>query len=244
MSIGIAVLVHGAWQGTWCWERVLTRLDADGHEAVTPTLAGCGSRADLLTPEVDVETHVSDVVSAIDDLDRDDVVLVGHSYSGMLLPAVAAARSERLRSVVFVDAFYPRRGDSAISLMPPSFQDRFRSIAADEGEGWRLPASEALLDVWGIDDPNDRTWISERMSDWSLVCFESPMNAPTDALEDLPRWFVAGIRDCPARGVFASMAAAAGEAGCSVVEASTGDDVMIEDPDMLTAVIVDALRVR
>jgi len=238
---GTAVLVHGAWQGAWCWERVLNLLEADGHHVMTPALTGCGSRAHLLTPDVGLDTHVSDVVAAIDDVGEDDVVLVGHSYSGMQLPGAAAARAQRLRSVVFVDAFHPRRGDSAIDMMPSGFQDRFRSIAAEEGEGWRLPASEALLDVWGLDDPADRVWVGERLSDWSLVCFESEMNAPTGPLDDLPRWFVAGSRDCPSRSVFAGMAIAAADAGCTVVEASSGHDVMIEAPDTLAQIIADAM---
>ena len=165
-----AVLVHGAWQGAWCWQRVLALLDADGHDVVAPTLTGCGSRADLLGPEVDLDTHVSDVVSAIDGVDGGDVVLVGHSHSGMLLPAVAAARAERLQSVVFVDAFHPRRGDSALGLMRSSFLERFRSIAVEEGDGWRLPASDAMT-----------TSVPRRVSMPALPGGDGPCTAPRGA---------------------------------------------------------------
>ena len=236
-----AVLVHGAWQGPWCWERLTPLLAASGHDAVTPTLTGSGSDTSRLTPDVDLATHVSDITATIRDLDDPTVVLVGHSYSGMVLPGVAEEVVDRLATVVFVDAFYPRDGDTAIGLMPEPFRERFRSIAATDGDGWRLPASDALLDVWGLDDPVERTWVGERLTDWSLTCFETACHAPSGRIAGLPRRYVAGTKDCPSRAVFAEMARSARADGCTITEARSGHDVMVEAPEVLADVLVDEL---
>lgn len=235
------VLVHGAWQGAWCWERVTPILEATGHNVVTPTLTGSGTRAAQLSRDVNLQTHVADVAAAVRDID-DPVILAGHSYSGMLLPGVADQVTARLSAIVFVDAFYPADGQSAIDLMPEPFPGRFRDLAASAGDGWLLPAGEALLDVWGLDDPADRAWVRERLTDWSLTCFESPSVAPAHRIGGLPRWYVAGAKDCPSRAVFAEMARLARADGCTVVDAASGHDVMIEAPDMVAAVVCEALN--
>jgi pimeloyl-ACP methyl ester carboxylesterase len=159
----------------------------------------------------------------------------------MLRPGVAEEVGDRLAGAVFVDAFYPRHGESALDLLPDPFRERFRQLADDEGDGWRLPASDALLDVWGLVEPDDRSWVRDRLTDWSISCFESPVQAPTGAIADLPRWYVQGTKDCPSRVVFGSMARRAAEDGCAIVDAPSGHDVMIEAPDLLAAVVVESL---
>ena len=239
--MGTAVLVHGAWQGAWCWERVVPLLEEQGHGVVTPTLSGSGERASELSPEVDLDTHVGDVVASMEALPDDPVVLVGHSYSGMVVTGVVERVPERLAAVVFVDAFYPASGDSALGMMPPPFQQRFREQAQELGEGWRLPASDALLDVWGLEDADDRRWVRERLTDWSLRCFESELTLPTRQVARIPRWYVSGTSDAPSRAVFGEIAQTAADDCCQVVELTTGHDVMIEAPRELAAVILDAL---
>ena len=89
------LLVHGAWHGAWCWQRVLPGLIRAGHRAHAVTLTGVGERAHLLSPTIDLETHIQDVMAAMDAEELDDVVLVVHSYAGMLGTAVADRRPER-----------------------------------------------------------------------------------------------------------------------------------------------------
>lgn len=102
------VLVHGAFHGAWCWERVRTLLEQAGRDVVTPTLTGLGERAGELSPDIGLSTHVDDVVQVLEQGDLRDVVLVGHSYAGMILPAVAVRAADRLARLVFLDAFVPR----------------------------------------------------------------------------------------------------------------------------------------
>ena len=110
------VLVHGAWHGAWCWSRVLPRLRAAGHDAHAVTLTGVGDRAHLLSRDIRLATHVTDVVSLIECEELTDVVLVGHSYGGMVITGVAdrmeAGHPGVLRHIVYVDGSAPRSGEN------------------------------------------------------------------------------------------------------------------------------------
>jgi pimeloyl-ACP methyl ester carboxylesterase len=207
-----------------------------------PTLSGSGSRASLLSPAIDLATHVADVIECLDRLDDETLVLVGHSYAGMVLPGVADARAHRVSAAVFVDAFYPRDGEAAIDRLPAPFQEYFREQARTLGDGWRLPANDGLLDVWGLREEADRSWVRARLTDWSLRCFESPSVAPARQIAALPRWYVGGTNDYPARAAFADIGEAAAADGCTFVGVASGHDVMIEAPESLASVVIDALE--
>jgi len=101
------VLVHGAWHGGWCWQRVTPLLRAAGHEVYAPSLTGVGDRAHLAGGKIDLETHIADVCGLIEMEDLAGVVLVGHSYAGMVITGVADRAAARLKSLVYVDAFVP-----------------------------------------------------------------------------------------------------------------------------------------
>ena len=117
------VLVHGAWHGGWCWTRVTPLLEAAGHRAFAVTLTGLGDRAHLSAPSVDLETHITDVVSMLDMDDLNDVVLVGHSYGGMVVSGAAERAWKRIRRLVYLDALVPKHGQSAFDLIQPSTLD-------------------------------------------------------------------------------------------------------------------------
>jgi len=105
------VLVHGSWHGGWCWRRVADRLEKRGHKVFTPTLTGLGERVHLLTPAVDLDTHVTDVVNLIKYEGLQNIVLAGHSYAGSIVTGVAEQMLPAIASIVFIDAFLPGNGD-------------------------------------------------------------------------------------------------------------------------------------
>jgi pimeloyl-ACP methyl ester carboxylesterase len=233
------VLVHGAWQGAWCWEKVVPLLERAGRVVTAPTLTGSGTRAAELSPGVTLEHHVDDVVAELTDNDRHDVVLVGHSYSGMVITGVAERVPERLAALVFVDAFYPGHGQSALDQMPPPFQNLFRQRAQDEGDGWRLPANDGLLDVWGLHEPELRAWVGSRLTDWSLNCFASPVDAPEMRRRDIPRSYLSGnAENYPAKAAFGPIADRAKADGCKVHTFDTGHDIMLEAPQDFADVLL------
>jgi pimeloyl-ACP methyl ester carboxylesterase len=110
------VLVHGAWAGGWEWKKVGDLLAADGHKVYRPTLTGQGERVHLASPDIDLNTHITDIVNVILFEDLHDIVLMGHSYGGMVITGVVDRVPDRIKCVVYVDAFLPEDGESLNSL--------------------------------------------------------------------------------------------------------------------------------
>lgn len=153
MSSGAArplVLVPGACLGGWAWKDVAARLRAGSHEVYPVTLTGLGERSHLATREVDVETHVTDVVNVLDFEGLEDAVLVGHSYSGVVVGAVAARRPERLNASVYLDTGPLPDGTSIADVQPPELRDHQRRDADEGGDGWLWPVPDRVTIESGI----------------------------------------------------------------------------------------------
>lgn len=137
--MSVFVLVHGAWHGGWCWDRVVPHLRAAGHEVHAPTLTGLSERAHLLSPQVGLDTHIEDVVRLLDVLDLKDVVLVGHSYAGQVITGVADRRPAAVARRVHLDAFVGSDGEAARDLLPETVARHWAEAAAGPGFGWLVP---------------------------------------------------------------------------------------------------------
>ena len=133
------VLVPGAWLGGWAWRDVATRLRAKGHDVFPITLTGLGERVHLARPEVDLETHIADVVNTIQWNDLDDVILVGHSYAGIVITGVADRIRDRVDQLVYVDSAPLADGMAMIDLYPPDALAALRQTVDESGEGWLYP---------------------------------------------------------------------------------------------------------
>jgi pimeloyl-ACP methyl ester carboxylesterase len=133
------VLVPGYWLGAWAWEEVTGDLRAAGHDVYPVTLTGLADRAAEATPEADLGTHVADVVRVIEDNDRRDVVLVGHSGANMPVTGAADQIPERLQRIIYVDTGPMPDGMAAIDFYQPQAQLEMRELVAQEGDGWRIP---------------------------------------------------------------------------------------------------------
>ena len=118
------VLVHGAWHGGWCWSRVAPLLRGAGYPVFAPTLTGLGERLHLLTPQVDLDTHVRDITSLLDYEDLHNVILVGHSYGGMVISGVAETAGTRLAQLVYLDAFLPENGKALKDYSPIDLEEK------------------------------------------------------------------------------------------------------------------------
>lgn len=133
------VLVGGAWLGGWCWQGVARRLRAQGHDVYPVTLTGLGERSHLAAPEVDLDTQITDVVSVLEFEDLRDVVLVGHSYAGIVVSGVADRAAERIRRLVYLDSGPAPDGLSYLDFMPPPVREHTQRLVVEQGEGWWLP---------------------------------------------------------------------------------------------------------
>ncbi len=168
------VLVHGAWHGGWCWIRVARLLRDAAHEVYTPTLTGLGERAHLAGPEIDLETHVQDIVAVLEAEELRNVILVGHSYGGMVITGVAARVAARLSHLVYLDAFVPEAGKALLDYAGPRAEP-IRESARTQGEGWRIPPFPP--EAYGVTSQRDREWLQRRLVPQPLKTFEQPLAA-------------------------------------------------------------------
>src|ERR671913_307403 len=133
------VLVPGAWLGGWAWQDVAARLRAGEHDVYPMTLTGLGERVHLARPEIDLETHIADVVNTIEWNDLDDVILAGHSYAGVVITGVADRIPDRLSRLVYVYSAPLGDGMAMVDLFPPDALAALRQTVDESGEGWRWP---------------------------------------------------------------------------------------------------------
>ena len=220
------VLVHGAWQGAWCWKRIAPALWAAGHRVFAVTLTGVGERAHLLSSAITLDTHIADVVGVIETEELLDPILVGHSYGGVVITGVAARLAARLRHLVFLDAVVLRPGESWSSTHSPETQAARRQAIAAHGT---LPAPDPAL--FGLSGA-DRAWVARRQTPHPGSVYDAPLNFDPQRLQDLPRTFI----DCssPALPTIATARARArSEPGWNVVEIATGHAAMVSAPQAL-----------
>jgi pimeloyl-ACP methyl ester carboxylesterase len=132
------VLVHGAWLGGWAWRKVARDLRGRGHDVYSVTLTGLGERVHLGGPDVDLETHITDVFNVIEYEGLADVILAGHSYAGFVITGVADRAGDRLSHLVYVDSAPVEDGARMLDFFPPEFQERIQRQVEQHGDGWRL----------------------------------------------------------------------------------------------------------
>src|SRR3982074_3525154 len=162
------LVCHGAWSAGWAWKKMHPLMAARGHRLVTPTYTGLGEREHLATPSVDVETHIQDILNVIKYEDLRDIVLIGHSYGGMVATGVADRARDRIAQLIYLDAFVPKDGQSLLDLNEPA-RPRMQELAKS-GDGWRLPPNPTPPDA----SPADVEWLTERRVFQPIKCFEMP----------------------------------------------------------------------
>lgn len=220
------VLVHGAWHGSWCWQRVRRALQAEGHEVHTPTLTGLGERSHLLSRDVDLETHILDVVNLLRWEDLSDVVLCGHSYGGAVVTGVADRVPDRIRALVYLDAFVAESGQSLAQQSPEACQPAIEAANAF-GEGWRIPPfPAAALNV----NERDRAWVDRLCTAHPVA---SMMQSITLSKLRLPPGQVSYIlaTDSPLTESFRAFHDLAQTRGWRTHTVASGHDVMLDRPD-------------
>lgn len=229
------VIVHGAWGGGWAWRRtVAPLLQAEGHEVFTPTLTGLGERAHLAGPQVDLETHIQDVVALLEWEDLRDVILVGHSYGGMVITGVADRAGERLQSLVYVDAMVPQDGQALADLVGPDARAEMEARARETGEGWQL-----MPGPMGPDTPAAiRPFAEPRRRPQPVKTFTQPIHLTEGGALGLPRLYV--LCTAPAGATFARLAAGLrDDPAWHVEELPTGHNLHYTMPRELTALLLE-----
>jgi pimeloyl-ACP methyl ester carboxylesterase len=220
------VLVHGAWHGAWCWQRIVEPLWRSGHRAFAVTLTGSGERAHLLAPTITLQTHVADVASVIEAEELLDPIVVGHSYAGMVITGVAERLAARLRHLVYVDAVVPHPGEAWSSGHAEETRAQRRRAIAQTGT---IPAPDPA--VFGLSGA-DHAWVARRQTPHPGGVYDEPLPFDAARVGALPRTFV----DCTAPAlatIDVSRSRVRSEPGWSVVEIATGHDAMVSAPQAL-----------
>jgi pimeloyl-ACP methyl ester carboxylesterase len=224
------VLLHGAWQGAWVWRKVVPSLWSRGHRVFAVTLTGVGDRFHQRTPEIRLSTHIEDVAAVLEVEELTRVILVGHSYGGLLITAVADRMPERIAHLVYLDAIVPRSGESWASFHDEAIRTKRREGIARDGVMAAPPA-----ETFGLTG-EDAAWVDRRQRPHPAGPYEDPLHFSEDRVGRLPRTFI----DCTSPAL-PSIAAARkrvrSEPNWRVVEIATGHDAMISAAGPLLEVL-------
>src|SRR3954452_22145540 len=165
------VLVHGAWHGGWCWRDVAAELTAAGHDVLTPTSSGCAERA-RLAPHADLSAHIEELAGLLYFADLREVVLVGHSYAGLVISGAAARAAARIARLVYLDAFIADDGQSMFDLLRPERRKVYQESTRDG-----LIASPPP-EVFGVVERAD--WVGDRLTGQPLATWTEPLSLPAE----------------------------------------------------------------
>lgn len=229
------VLVHGGFQGGWSFRRVAKLLRDAGHEVYTPTLTGLGERSHLAEQSINLDTHIADIVNTIVWEDLSEVVLLGHSYGGMVITGVADRIADRIATLVYLDALVPEDGNTLFTLRPEYLDYFMGQVAA--GGGLLVPQGPASAFDTAL--PEDWAWIDSKTTPHPFACFIQAIRLSGRQSEIGKRIFVhaqGGICD-------AMYEPFKGKPGAQVIAvANSGHSIMVDQPLRVAEILLDAGR--
>jgi pimeloyl-ACP methyl ester carboxylesterase len=231
------VLVHGGAHGGWCYQRVATILRSAGHEVYTPTMTGLGERSHLLSSEIDLDLHITDIVAVLHYEDLRDVILVGHSYGGMVITGVADRAADRVGRLVYLDAATPVNGQSLVDVAGPIIEaTRPLGQVVDGVELVLLPSPEAGR-FYGVADPGDVAWMDDRLTGHPWKCFEQPLELTNEAaLWAIPQYHIVCTSTLATRKPeMMEKARAEGR----LWDIDTGHDLMVTEPQAVADALLE-----
>lgn len=231
------VLVHGGGHGGWCYKKVARLLRDAGHDVYTPTLTGLGERTHLLNASTGLSTHITDVVNTILYEDLFNVILVGHSYGGMVITGVADRVADRIRELVYLDAAHPRNGESLVDVAPVSMQFARSSSQFIGGVEMVMWPNDAMVAAMGVKHPDDEELLKTKMRPHPWKCFEERLQfLNAGAAQSIPRTNVncsANLRTGPDTDQGRQTD------GHRNFEIDTGHDLMITEPLKVTEILLE-----
>jgi pimeloyl-ACP methyl ester carboxylesterase len=232
--VATIVLAHGAWSAAWAWKKVRPLMAAAGHQFFTPTYTGLGERAHLANPSNDLETHIQDVLGVLTFEDLREVVLLGHSYGGMVATGVADRARDRVARLIYLDAFVPTNGQALIDLTPGERQRLLDSVTS--GDGWRVTPNPIPSDT----SAEDLAWIVNLRMPQSVKCFTQPLTLQSEL--NVPRAFIHCTRYADKKPFAQFASRAAGAAGWQVFDLDASHSPNITAPAALMELLERILR--
>jgi pimeloyl-ACP methyl ester carboxylesterase len=231
------VLVHGGGHGGWCYQKVARLLRGAGHDVYTPTLTGVGERSHLLSRDVDLDLQIRDVTAVLHYEDLRDVILVGHSYGGMVVTGAADRAAHRVGKLVYLDAANPRNNQSLVDVSGESIEFvRPYGTVVDGVELVLLPDPDAAL-LYGVTDPDDVAWMADRLTAHPWACFEQKLIlTDEEALWAIPQFHIVCTSTLLSRDPeLIDKARAEGR----LWDIDTGHDLMMTEPQAVADALVE-----
>ena len=239
------VLVHGTGHGGWCWKFVREILEAQGHRVYTPTLTGCGERSHLLHPDLGLDTHILDIANVLEWEELENVVMVGHSYGGLVISGVADRMKDRLRHLVYLDAIVPRDGDSLLTARRDISPEE---MAANEAQLRRIAPDGNYIQgasgrMFGIpaEPPEILAWVDRRLTPHPIKSWLDPVKFENGGEEGVPCTFIQCTEPAmPGAGLDAHAQHAKDHPNWRYVELKTGHDAMVTEPQACADLFLEA----
>ncbi|BCJ51900.1 esterase [Actinoplanes sp. NBRC 14428] len=229
------VLVHGAWHSGRAWDRVVPLLTAAGHEVFAPSLTGHGDTAGLMRPGVGLDTYVEDLARLFTGRGLAEVVLVGHSFAGMIISSVANRMPERVAHLVYLDAMDPTDGQAALDVAPAA-QSLIDEAAASDAP-WRLPPLPPAF--FGVTEPADVAWLHTILTDEPAQIFQQPAKLGNPAAETIPATYIRCVDHRSVPGAPQPVPGTRPNGGpVRVWELESGHDCMITTPSGLAEILL------
>jgi pimeloyl-ACP methyl ester carboxylesterase len=227
------VLVHGAWHGGWCWRRVSDLLEKGGHKVFTPTMTGLGERSHLLDPKVNLTTHITDIVNVMKWEGLKDIVLVGHSYGGIIISGVAEQTRDAIASIAFLDAFVPDDGSALAETASQPVREAI-SAAVEKGEIALKPIPAAVFRV----NEKDRAWVDAMCVPHPIATFKEKINL-TGARDRIAKRSYIRAKGYPSPSFDAAQAKVQALSGWRIYDMPCGHDAMVDMPERLAEILVE-----
>jgi pimeloyl-ACP methyl ester carboxylesterase len=224
------VLVHGAWYGGWCWEKVAQSLRAQGHTVTTPTCPGLGEQAHLLSKDISLTTFITSITNHIVFENLSDVILVGSGFAGVVISGVTDRIPHLINRLVFVDAMVLASGMSVFEAQPPAVTRKRQEQVATQGKGIAIPAPPASS--YGVTDKETLAWLMARLTPHPVGTYEEKLVLNNPLGNGRPRIYV----DCvasPFEPLVEVKKQLRREPGWQWVELDTHHDPMITNPLVL-----------
>ncbi len=221
------VLVHGGGHGGWCYQAVARLLRSEGHEVYAPSLTGLGERAHLFRCDVDLDCHIADIVNLLHSEDLHDVVLVGHSYGGMVITGAADRAADRVGHLIYLDAATPANGQSLVDVAPEMMAAARADSRIVDGVEMCLYPSDDTLGYYGVVEADRLEWMKARLTPHPWKCFEQPLRLTNEAaLARIPQSHLCTTLFMRFRDVDGLRQKANGR----LWDLDTGHDMMITEP--------------
>jgi pimeloyl-ACP methyl ester carboxylesterase len=226
------VLVHGSCHGGWCWKKVIPLLTSHRHRVNTPTLTGLGERSHLVREDIDLSTHILDIIQVFEYEDLDDVILVGHSYGGMVIGGAAEKIPNRIKGLVYLDGYIPKDGKTAFDLVP-GLEDVYKTRSlSEQGKEWLVQPYDPT--VWGVTNTEDIAWMNRHLSPMPWHTHDQPIRINNPEARKIPKSYIS----CTEYKDFHFMAQRAKlQLDWDYHELKTGHDAMIIAPNEFVQVL-------